>query len=72
MYEIYYVLVIKLQTSRAKIFIVSFFEIVFSLGLNYKITVILFCMLFFFKIWLNSFNSESKLSSQITHIYDPK
>ena len=71
MYEVYYVLVIKLQTSRAKIFIASFFEIVFSLGLNYKITVILFCM-FFFTIWLNSFNSESKLSSQITHIYDPK
>ena len=46
MYEIYYVFVIKLQTSRAKIFIVSFFEIVFSLGLNYKITVILFCMFF--------------------------
>ena len=48
-----------------------FFEIVLSLSLTYEITVILFCMLFFM-IWLNSFNSDSKLSSQITHIYDPK
>ena len=67
-------------------FIVCFFEIVFSLSLNYEITVILYCMLFYlqygvccfiynmvyvvlFTIWLNSFNSESKLISQITHIY---
>ena len=48
-----------------------FFEIVLSLSLNYEIFVILFCMLFFM-IRLNSFNSDSKLSSQITHIYDRK